>query len=112
MAIKALLKTWESEGHSPLSRREYCLRLTIHDLARLRALHEMYPARCEDDLLRELISAALDEIEGLLPYREGSQVVARDELGDPIFEDVGPSRQFYELTRKHLKTLQEEAGQN
>ncbi len=106
MAIKELLKSWQSEGRRHTQEYDFALRLPAHDLARLRALQELYPACGEAELLRELIRAALDEIEALLPYQQGAAVVARDELGDPIFEDVGPSRRFYELTRAHLQRLQ------
>lgn len=108
MAIKELLKSWQTERRQHVDEHDFSLRLPAHDLARLRALQELYPACSEAELLRELIRAALDEVEALLPYQQGSQVVARDELGDPIFEDVGPSRRFYELTRAHLQRLQSE----
>ncbi|MDY6955571.1 MAG: pilin assembly protein [Pseudomonadota bacterium] len=105
MSIKELVRGWQSEGRENKSDQEMTLHLPLHDVARLRALQEMYPACNETELLGELIRAALDEVEALLPYQQGSQVVARDELGDPIFEDVGPSRRFYELTRAHLQRL-------
>jgi hypothetical protein len=71
----------------------------------------MYPQRSESELIIDLITAALDELEGLLPYKEGTKIIARDEVGDPIYEDAGPSRQLFELTRKHLRRLEVMSGQ-
>jgi hypothetical protein len=40
-----------------------------------------------------------------LPYVKGSTVVATDEEGDPLYEDVGPTPRFLALSRRHLHDL-------
>ncbi len=62
----------------------------------------MYPKRSKEQLVSELVSAALAELETSFPYIQGSEIVATDELGDPIFADVGPTPQFLSLTKKYL----------
>jgi len=41
----------------------------------------------------------------------GPQVIATDEQGDPIYEDIGPTPRFLELSRQHLHRLQQEQSQ-
>jgi len=48
-----------------------------------------------------LLSTALDELEEALPYVPGTKIVAEDEFGDPIYEDVGVTPLFEELSRKY-----------
>jgi hypothetical protein len=35
----------------------------------------------------------------------GSKVVALDEQGDPLYEDIGPTPRFLALSRKYLREL-------
>ena len=107
MKIRELLEAWQDEASDPLSAEKYCARLPIYDAARLEALAEMFPGRTTEQLLGDLLSAALDELEGGFPYRRGDRVVEHDEQGDPIFEDIGLGPRFHELTREHAARLKE-----
>ena len=72
----------------------------------------MYPKHHSEELLGELIGAALEELEASLPYVRGSKVVALDEQGDPLYEDVGPTPRFLALSRKYLREITEMDEQN
>jgi hypothetical protein len=48
----------------------------------------------------------LDEIAAAMPYEKGPKVISRDDHGDPVYEDVGLTPRFVELTRKYKKNLQ------
>ncbi len=102
MTLRELLKNWERTSSAPLTQKEYSIRLTVKDAAKIAALAEMYPARTPEQILTELVGAALVELEQRLPYIQGEKISSLDELGDPIYEDVGPTSRFAELTRKHL----------
>jgi hypothetical protein len=106
MTLRELIKNWEKTASAPLTQRELLVRLTVADAAKVAALAEMYPARTPEQILTELLSAALSELEHALPYVQGERISSMDELGDPIYEDVGPTSRFAELTRKHLKQEQ------
>ena len=80
----------------------------MEDAARLAALHEMYPKRSVEDLLTDLLSAALEEFEASLPYQAGEEIIAVDELGDPLYGDAGPTPRYLALSRLHLKALIEQ----
>lgn len=105
MKIEQLLKQWEqrARNHQPL--HEITLRLPRYELAKIHALQEIYPGKSADELLAELLNTALHELEAALPYIQGERIVAEDENGDPIFEDIGPTPRFIALTRKHAERL-------
>ena len=72
---------------------------------KLAALIDMYPKRTAEELLGELVAAALEEVEASFPYVQGRQVIATDEEGDPLYEDVGSTPRFLSLSRQHLHNL-------
>ena len=59
------------------------------------------------EVIKELLVSglALEGIETSLPYQKGTKVIATDEQGDPIYEDIGPTPRFLALSRKHLERL-------
>jgi hypothetical protein len=114
MQIKQLLEEWERTGGGKTTAREYGVRLPVRDAARIAALRDLYPRKTEEQLIVDLLGAALDTLEAALPYQQGDRVIAEDEFGDPIHEDVGPTPQFLALTRQHATRLSGEnaVGQN
>ncbi len=105
MKISELVREWESSATGRISSTQYSIPLDVESAARLAALADMYPKRSTEELLGELVGAALEAIETSLPYQRGSKVIATDEQGDPIFEDIGPTPRFLALSRKHLERL-------
>ena len=105
MSLKALVNQWEAQAQGALTKETYEVHLTVEDAAKINALTEMYPKRSKEQLIRELVTAALTELEASFPYVQGNKVVSTDELGDPIFEDVGPTPAFITLTKKHQQRL-------
>ncbi|AMO68109.1 putative type 1 pili tip component [gamma proteobacterium BDW918] len=102
MKVRELLSLWEETASGTLTADCYEVRLSIKDAARLNALAELFPRRNIEELITDLLSAALDEMESVMPYRQGTKVVATDEQGDPLYEDVGPTPRYLSLTEKHL----------
>ena len=105
MKVVDLIETWEREAAGDLTREEYTVRLPLEDAARLEALAEMFPRRSREQLITELLSVALDEVVSGFPYVEGGRVIARDEEGDPVFEDVGHTPRYLRLVREHMERL-------
>jgi predicted DNA-binding protein len=107
MKIKSLAACWEKQAKATLTSEEFALRLPLEDAAKLNALTEMYPKRARSEILGELISAALEELETSMPYIAGEKVISHDEMGDPLYEDIGPTPVFINLTRQHLSLLKQ-----
>ena len=82
------------------------MRLPLDDAARLHALAELFPGQTVEEIVTDLLSAALDEIAAAMPYERGPKVISRDDHGDPLYEDVGLTPRFVELTRKYKKNLE------
>lgn len=105
MRIAELIQRWSKEGHARTDVRLYNVHLPLRDAARVEALHMMYPGRSDSQLMADLIRAALDELEVAMPYVPGSRIIAEDDYGDPIYEDLGPTPQFYSLSHEILRKL-------
>jgi hypothetical protein len=103
MNVKELLSVWEKTAQGELTQEQFCVRLPVEDAARLHALAEMFPRRNIEELITDLLSAALNELESSLPYVRGDTVVALDEEGDPLYEDVGPTPRYLDLIGKYMK---------
>jgi hypothetical protein len=105
MKVSDLVKRWDFSPSDRLAAQEYRLRLSVRDAARIEALSTMHPQLTATDILSDLVRAALDELECALPYIPGQHVIAEDDLGDPIFEDVGPTPRFFTLTQEYARKL-------
>jgi len=99
--IRELLDRWAAADSPRQTLETYEMRLDAETAAKVHALAEMYPGTSTQDILQDLIAAALTELETSMPYRPGKRVIAEDDHGDPVYEDAGPTPRFLELTRKH-----------
>jgi len=98
--VKQLLNEWASTSHSLSKPKSIQVKMSHQDFARIRALAELFPDRNEEQIISDLLSALLDEVEEALPYIPGKQVVTEDEFGDPVYEDIGLNQKFEILKKK------------
>ncbi len=105
MKFKSLLERWKKDAPPVLAAREYAVRLPLDDASRLQALTELFPGRAVEEIITDLLHAGLDEIAAAMPYEAGPTVISRDDQGDPVYEDVGLTPRFVELTRRIKKSL-------
>ena len=105
MKIKDLVSYWEKHARGRLTLDTCFMNLSDQHHLQLEKLAELYTRKSSQDLMRDLISAALDEIETDLPYVQGTKVVAHDEDGFEIYEDKGITPEFGRLSQKHIKRL-------
>lgn len=103
--LHQLLQHWEKIARSQKNDKQYCVKLPVEVAAKLQALAELYPKRPLEHLMTDLIIAAVRDLEQSFPYIKGNDVVAQDELGDPIYNDAGITPEFLALTKKHLHDL-------
>lgn len=109
MKFKPLLDHWKKEAPPARTAREYAVRLDLDDASRLHALAELFPGQPLEAIITDLLRAGLDEIAAAMPYERGPKVISRDEQGDPLYEDIGLTPRFVELTRRFKKKLEAEA---
>ena len=110
MSFKELLDSWRESAAAPRTVRSYAVHLPLDDAAQLAALAEMFPGRAPEQLISELLGQALRAVAAAMPYVPGQRVISTDEQGDPVYEDVGPTPRFMQLTRDHRRTLEGTAG--
>jgi len=106
--FKSLLERWKKAAAPQKTAQEYAIRLAVDDAARLHALAELFPGQPLEAILSDLLRCSLDEVAAAMPYERGSKVISCDDHGDPVYEDVGLTPRFVELTRKYKKELQAE----
>jgi hypothetical protein len=104
--FKPLLDRWKKTPAPVKTATEYAVRLPLDDAARLQALAELFPGRSIEEIVTDLLGAGLDEIAAAMPYEKGPKIISRDDHGDPVYEDVGLTPRFVELTRKYKKKLE------
>lgn len=106
MKFKPLLDRWKKDPVSVRTVKEYPIRLDLDDAARLHALAELFPGQSIEVLISDLLGAGLDEIAAAMPYERGPKVISRDDHGDALYEDIGLTPRFVELTRQFKKKFQ------
>jgi hypothetical protein len=103
--FKPLLDRWRENAAPQLTLQDYAIRLPLGDAARLHALVQLFPGRTIEEIITDLLHTALDEIAAAMPYERGTKVISRDDHGDPLYEDVGLTPRFVELTRRFQREL-------
>ena len=106
MKFKPLLDRWKKPAAPARTVKEYSIRLPLDDAARVHALAELFPGQSIEEIVTDLLGAGLDEIAAAMPYEKGPKVISRDDHGDPVYEDIGLTPRFVELTRKYKKNLE------
>ena len=109
MKFKPLLDRWKKDAAPVRTAKEYSIRLELDDASRLHALAELFPGQPLETIITDLLHASLDEIAAAMPYERGPKVISRDDQGDPLYEDIGLTPRFVELTRKFKKKLEAES---
>jgi hypothetical protein len=104
--FKPLLDRWKKEVVPERTAQEYAIRLNLEDAARLHALAELFPGHRIEEIVADLLHAGLDEIAEAMPYEPGPKVISRDDQGDPVYEDVGLTPRFVEITRRVKRDLE------
>ena len=97
-SIASMLKAWENHTveHHPKAMRK--IPIAKDDVARIEALAEVYQLPTED-IIANLISNALREVEEKIPYIPGTKIV-RIEEGDPIYEDTGHMPEYLKAKQR------------
>ena len=104
--MRNLIMNWGANSRVKPMVKAMTISLTKRDIARISALTEIYPGRTKEQLVSELVATALDEIEEAFPYIQGPKVIANDEFGDPVYEDIGLTPKFEQLTKKYSSELE------
>lgn len=110
MKITHLTSLWDMPDNSRLTAKQFSLRLPVHVSAKITALCEMYPNKNRTQIIGDLLTSALDELEKSLPMQAGGEPIDQTPEGYLVFEDVGLRSRFRRLANKHYQELEKEIG--
>lgn len=111
---------WAAPDNTRLTSKQFSFRLPVHVAAKIAALCDIYPQKNRTQIVADLLTAALDDLEKNLP--EGLGEFADDavdsymsqELGLPVGERLyylgGPRGQFRSKANMHYQDLEKELG--
>lgn len=113
---------WSSPDNSRLVSKQFSFRLPVHIAAKLAALADLYPQKNRTQVVADLLTAALIDLEANLPQSLGNPITQVDEkiermIADgsneryePLYELSGTRAQFRNLANIHYKELEKELG--
>lgn len=119
MKTSHLHDMWGGPDNTRLTKQQFSFRLPVHIAAKVAALCELYPQKNRTQIVADLLTAALDDLEANLPRGLGevdSRVDAymADELGYQVGEVLyklgGVRGQFRNLANKHFQEMEQELG--
>lgn len=110
MKTKDLITIWSAPDPPRLAPKQFSIRLPMLVSAKISALCELYPKKTKTEIIGDLLTAALDQLEYDLPSQQGYAVGDDPQTGETIYEDVGIRSSFRYLTLKYLRELEKEAG--
>ncbi len=103
-----ITRKWTQFGRGDLTRQSYKLAIQKQDKAKLEQLLKCYPRLDKAEILRDLLAAALLDMEQSMPYEQGNKVISHDEWGEEIYEDSGLTPKFLQLTKEFQSQLKSE----
>ena len=115
MEPQDLLKVWDIPDYGKLAPKQVSMRIPILMAAKIAALCELYPQKTKTEIIVDLISTSLEQLEKSMPSKKGMKL--NDEPDFPpgetpynTYEDIGIKGKFHDFAEKHLRTLEKESG--
>lgn len=111
MKASDLVTVWSAPDNSRLTAKQYSFRLPVHVAAKLAALEDLYPTRSRTQLVGDLLSAAITEVEKNLPSHAGTPWDMEPEDGDEqLYEAAGMAADYRKLANKHYEAIERDLG--
>ncbi|CAG4883402.1 conserved protein of unknown function [Georgfuchsia toluolica] len=119
MKTEHLHDIWAGPDNTRLTTKQFSFRFPVHIAAKIAALCDMYPQKNRTQIVADLLTSALDDLEQSLPEAPGDQVEPEwndriaeqiDEPGETLFYLGGARGRFRGLSNKHYRELEAELG--
>ena len=121
MKTSHLHDVWAAPDNNRLVSKQFSFRFPVHIAAKIAALAEVYPQKNRTQIVADLLTAALDDLEKNLPSKifEADPDIQRlqDEYNhhhgypkDTAYEMGGTRAHYRHLCNKHYKLLEKELG--
>lgn len=110
MKLETLVDLWSAPDNTRLTSKQYTFRLPTHVAAKIHALCDLYPAKTRTQIVGDLLSSALVDIDKAMPVHQG-ELIGRDPHDDEdIFELSGPRIEFRGLANQYFSEIERELG--
>lgn len=122
MKTQHLHDMWSAPDNSRLTSKQFSFRLPVHIAAKLAALSDLYPQKNRTQVVADLLTAALDDLEKNLPQTYSAEIIGEDahyakmhaeDNGyeyEPSYIAGGPRVDYRDLVNKHYISLEKELG--
>jgi len=110
MKASDLVTVWGAPDNSRLTAKQYSFRLPVHVAAKLAALEELYPTRSRTQLVGDLLTAAISEVERNLPAYATTQFGDVTEDGEQLYEAGGMVADYRRLANQHYEAIERDLG--
>lgn len=110
MKASDLVTVWSAADNSRLTAKQFSFRLPVHVAAKLAALEGMYPTKSRTQLVGDLLSAAIADVEKAFPSVLGRSIGNDPETDEEIFEEIGLFARYQVLANNLYSELEKELG--
>jgi hypothetical protein len=110
MKASDLVNVWSAPDNTRLTAKQSSFRLPVHVAAKLSALCDLYPNKTRTEIVGDLLSTAISEVEKALPSYEGPEVGRDPDTGEIFYEELGPAVRFRTLADAYYQELEKELG--
>ena len=110
MKASSLTELWSTPDNSRVTSKQYSFRLPVHVAAKIEALCEMFPGKNRTQIVADLLTSALDEVERSFTSVAGQPIGEHPETGEIYYEDIGQVGRFRVLAESHYRELENELG--
>lgn len=120
MKTSHLHDLWAGPDNSRLTTKQFSFRLPVHIAAKIAALCEIYPQKNRTQIVADLLTSALDDLEKNLPeelgrpldgedqYHERMIAESHGEEYEELFTLGGPRGRFRNIANNHYEELEKE----
>lgn len=120
MKASHLHDVWAGPDNTRLTNKQFSFRFPTHIAAKLAALGDIYPQKTRTQIVADLLTAALDDLEKSLPEAAGrfaedaaDSFMANEigcEVGERFYYMGGIRGEFWERSNAHYQELEKEMG--
>ncbi len=110
MKADDLIRIWYAPDHSKLIPKQWSIRLPIQVAAKINALCDIFHNKTKTEIISDLLTIAIDQLESQLPSTKGKQLENDAITGKPVYEDIGLKGKYLTAAEFHLRFLEKEAG--
>jgi hypothetical protein len=111
MKASDLVTVWSAPDNSRLTAKQYSFRLPVHVAAKLAALEELYSTRSRTQLVGDLLTTAIAEVEKNLESHAGAPVGHRHpDTDEEMYTEAGQIADYRQAANRHYQAIETELG--